>query len=887
MTPTIKPTQLTRVGYTYQDYVCLKLLIEWFHNPEKYHWVSIEGASTEDGLWAIDDVVALDKNGKYTLLQVKFTIDSERNDLKLDFDWLLNHRPAGTSLLQKWSRDVKKYSDAGRIAFAALKTNRIPGDEFEKCLEYGKINIDKIPAEWLEKIIEQIGSYENAKSFFLEFTFDHSQQEIRDLHNHLYNQIVPDHATPEGWYRLLEAVECWATHKNEPSPDGQITLSHIYEILNSGIRESLPQFFEVPPGYSPPTGQFHAGMLQRTKLTGGWVISGLPGMGKSTYLSYLTTQLTIQKIPVIRHHYSISTQDFVDRTNYFNVARSLQHQLQLHYPKLFFARELDGNKLEDWLRTAADYSHSIGINLVLIIDGLDHVSRERKEISQLEHLINRLLPFKDRLCLIFGTQPIRDTDLPSRLIAEIPKNDRWLNLPAMDLSSIKCWLEALSDSNRIALNNYGGDKSGGLVEASEALLMASGGYPLHMTYSLQSLTLLGKTINKYEIGKLPPCPAGDIRLYYDALWSNLSEAARTILLLIACVDFPWPDKKSIGSCFENSLEFLESYSKIQHLVEKRRSGVFPFHSSIMVFLREQQGFKDLYTELLRKAKTWLEKDAPKYWQWGWKWIVEAHLGNTEFLTTGINREWLVDSFCNGYPLQHIEHIFSVAEQISSENKNYPELVRLRLLKIRLINGPEFQIQEYPQFMNCALSWNEEKYGMLWGADNLRTLDDKEISVISSLFREVDDAVCIDCFKEIIRRLEFYAKIGGGSENQKIDLLINAAIDVLCDRKNPSADEILAFLGRITEKIPLYPRVFDRLIETGNWHVILDFSVSKLPSEVVDLFWNYFVLACKIENVSIIERPERSSIASSVFGNIVLALIEPDGPPNPPPVACHS
>src|SRR5690606_25613758 len=103
------------------------------------------------------------------------------------------------------------------------------------------------------------------------------------------------------------------------------------------------------------------------------------------------------------------------------------------------------------------------------------------------------------------------------------RKDRWINLPAMDLHSIQCWVENLSDSKRIALTTHGESKSEALIEVSEALLKASGGYPLHIFYSLQNLSLLGKSINKHEIEKLPECPEGDIRLYYDALWSNLSE----------------------------------------------------------------------------------------------------------------------------------------------------------------------------------------------------------------------------------------------------------------------------------------------------------------------------------------------------------------------------
>lgn len=45
-TMAIKPTQLTRVGYSYQDLWCIKLLIDWFHQPELYQWMTIENSES-------------------------------------------------------------------------------------------------------------------------------------------------------------------------------------------------------------------------------------------------------------------------------------------------------------------------------------------------------------------------------------------------------------------------------------------------------------------------------------------------------------------------------------------------------------------------------------------------------------------------------------------------------------------------------------------------------------------------------------------------------------------------------------------------------------------------------------------------------------------------
>jgi len=869
MSSDIKHTQLTRVGYTYQDFMCVKTLVDWYHDPDRYEWVAIEGAATEkDDLSSLDDVVAFDKKGKYTLLQVKFTIDSSREDLKLGFDWLLKKKSSGTSLIQKWHRDIKKYADKGTLGLAALKTNRIPDEELARCLRNQKIDFNLVPKKRLDQIIEQLGSREAANLFLGEFFFEHSQCEIKDLEESLFNSIVPKHTTPEGWYRFLKAVQHWATHKNQPPPIGQIFLSHLIELFESGIGRSLSQFFDIPDGYVSPSEQFHSEILDVIKKPGGWVVSGLPGMGKSTYLSFLTTELLKTKIAVIRHHYSLSTQSIVDRTSFSNVARSLQHQLKAYFPDNFEQREYNPDELDKWILIAQQVLADRQSTLVIIIDGLDHVSRENKEITQLEHLVNRLLPLRDRVCLVFGTQPVSDAHLPSRLTAELDRKEKWISLPSMDLKSIKSMTESFERAGKISVIFNSNNKDMTFAEISEALLKASGGYPLHIHYSLHNLSVQGRPITTYEIEKLPTCPDGDIHTYYAKLWSSLSETARQVLLLIASAEFPWPDKSSIGWCFENSLIFTEAYSKVQHLIEQRRSGVVPFHSSILVFLREREEFIQASKDLLYKIKNWIESAAPQYWQWGWKWIVEANLGNSTNLITGITRDWMVQSFCDGYPPSHIEHIIATAERNALSQGLYSELVKLRLLKIRLINGPEFQVREYAQFIKCALSWSNVQYGLDWSADNLRTLSESELSIIGVLFRRVDGRIGDECLREIMRRIEFYVHIDGNADS-KITSLIDGAIDTLCDRDDPDVKKITDFLGLILDNGSYFIKVFDRLIEANNAHVILEFANEKIPEAVLPIYWDYFVLACAILEISTTERPERNRISTSVLGQINL------------------
>jgi hypothetical protein len=853
------------VGYAYQDIICIQKLIKWFHDPEKYQWMSIEGNLGLDNVKSLDDVICFTASGEYELYQVKFTIDSERDDLRLDFNWLLAKKKKGTSLIEKWSADIEKFGSTSTIAIAKLITNRIPDQVLSNCLKDKKVDYNLVPENIKSKILTQLGSEDKAIVFFETLIFEHSQKEIDDLELQLRDSLVPDHANDESWLQLLKAVERWATRRMEPTPDGKIYLKHIHEILSLVSRRTISQFFEIPGGYKPPTDEFHNEILNITSNSGCHVISGLPGMGKSTFLSFLTDQLIETKTPVIRHHYYLSPQFIGDRIAFNNAAQSLQSQIKTLYPTDFDSDKLDPQQLETWITKAVDKAAENNKTLVIIIDGLDHVYRDRSDISQLEHLVNRLTPFKEKICLLFGTQPISDEHLPNSLLRSAPRERAWIDIPHMGLESIKSRLDYIASNDEIKVVGDEAHRAREMVEISRALLDISHGYPLHIIYSLNSLQLADKNISKYDVERLPVCPDGDIHEYYENLWVSLSEGAKEILLLIANADFSWPDKTHISYCFEDSLTFQSSFSEIQHLIEQRLSGIYPFHSSLFVYLRRKDTFVQSRDRLNRISKIWINTRAPEYWRWGWEWIVEANLGNTTPLLRGINRSWLVQSLCNGYPLEHIEHIFSVAEHIAFHQNQYPELLRLRTLKTRLLNGPEFQIQSFSDFLDCSLSISHDNFGLLWRADNLRITPDNEIVIIAKHFQGKDERIVDACSNEIYRRIHFYARLEGSNNYQTLNNLVDDYLHTLASYSNPDLDVINGFYERLNDKASSFTRIVELLIQYGHRHLLVDLSRFDVPDDIASTVCDEVVLAASIEGVTLDgESPLFNGTDSSIY-----------------------
>lgn len=118
-------------------------------------------------------------------------------------------------------------------------------------------------------------------------------------------------------------------------PNGEITLSHVRATARWYHLQSLPQQFEIPRDYVFPSNKFHTDLLSEITATSQecYVLTASPGMGKSTYLSYLYDSLESNAYPVTRHHYFLSTTDrTVGRLDFLKVAESLMNDISTKYP---------------------------------------------------------------------------------------------------------------------------------------------------------------------------------------------------------------------------------------------------------------------------------------------------------------------------------------------------------------------------------------------------------------------------------------------------------------------------------------------------------------------------------------------------------------------------
>ncbi|WP_110787752.1 NACHT domain-containing protein [Rhodopseudomonas palustris] len=721
--PIIKRTAITRAGYEYQDLVGIEILIDHFRDPGLYEWVQLESDDAE--FKSLDDVVALRKDASIEFVQVKFTVNSDENFL--DWDWLLEAKGKGSSMLSKWAKSYFRAKSQGRVHRARLVTNRVPSPPFAACLDGALVDLGRISEDMRGRIDSACGGSQQTEEFLSEFEFAGEQLDLDRYEEALRDKLVPTDTDSSGWLLLRTFVRRWAIQKNDPQPDGKILREHLVQLITKRRPQPISQEFYVPPGYQVPSQSFDETVRARiaapeTPIT---ILWGTPGRGKSTYLSDLTQKLQCEDEVVLRHHYFLSSDGpRANRMSYSDIAVSIIDQLLSRYPDVVNGIAADVDKLHADLGAVAAKLAKKGKRLYLVIDGLDHVWRDTLRTDQLEFLFNALLPLPANVSLIVGTQRVPDAQLPGRLLASAKDAD-WIEVPRMDESAVHRWLEAQDTARPLILSQRDHRERGEeLADIAAALFRVSQGHPLHLIYALEGLVRTGKEISTDDIDALPPCPDGDIRSYYRALWVKLPVTARNILHALAGSDFFWPDL-GIRQC-------LGDYSEIDFLLEPRNAGMIPFHQSIFAYVREMPDHGASYAALLPKIVLWLETQAPEYWRWGWLWLAQAETGNFKPLFEGANRDWVVSSLAAGWPERQIARILSTAESAAFEQGDLPQTVRLRSLKTRVLNARDFQSGDYGQFRATALTTSDNRQQTLNLIDDLQELSPDEIVSIARL-----------------------------------------------------------------------------------------------------------------------------------------------------------
>lgn len=748
MNQIIKHSAITAGGYIYQTWAGIDLLCDWLDDPTLFEWVKFE-ADDEEQAQGLDDVVAKKRDGRFVLQQIKLTVDPFDTDNALSWKWLLTHKPKGLSLLQKWERAYQRV-DPALVASAAAITNRRPDAELQQNLnsDGNRINWQSASAEIRAQIIAQLGDEQRANLFFSAFEIRHSHQGYESLDRLVLNRLIPRHTkTRDGYNALFREAIDWAIRKGFPHPDGCIRIDLVRAILDQRRPAPLDQSFRIPDGYTPPDATFAEifvnDLLENSD--GVRVVWGSPGQGKSTFLSYVCTQLKQLGHPVIRHHYFLHLHERIDRFTFDVVANSLMAQIERDYFPFVADIQRNSEHLSDWINACASGCAQQGKRFIIVVDGLDHVWREHeKNKAPLDSLFNILFPPPENVTLLIGTQRVDAEQLPSHFSRYAPPKC-WVEVPRMSQVSTKGWLQVQLDAKQFEIETPS-QTTDGLAAIATAFQDISQGHPLVMTYSFAALSREHYQLSPQLVRESQKAPSQDAADYYDGLWRTLSHKAKDALHLMADATFIWP-MNGLEVCLD--FHGSELRREIGHLFTWVEAGQFAFHGSLYVFVQGQLEHSNRVQALMPVVVQWLDQCAPPFHKWGWLWLYQHEIGDARPLLDNTDRTWVLESLAKGYPPNQIVQILERAENVAFGAGEYGLAVRRRWVKTRLLNGPEFQLDDVARLQRCALQLASDNYPVMLLAAKVHTAGIKKLHRLGMQYlwaeRKTD---AVDCQRRI-------------------------------------------------------------------------------------------------------------------------------------------
>lgn len=692
-----------REGLNYQDAYAAYLFVDWLKHPERYKWAKLEA----DEFGSLDDIVICDKENRINLNQIKFSCHPDAPKDEWTWEHLLKENKGKTrhklSLFKKWFLSWAQ-EDKKRVLLGIrprLITNRKAGrdiiDSTEFCRDSTgrKVNFKKFKTrygQYFNEAMRQIypASEKDLQKFFVDFIFLFDEPSLNDIWNYAERNFLEWGGCRSDWMDFREKIRIWATRRDEPSPTGKITIEYLRVAAGWIKLRPLYQEFFMPDDFVLFDDKIDKILISEFKKNSGGlhVLFGSPGVGKSTYLTHLYKKLTELKWPVLKHHYYVSPNDpeFFNRLKYERASEGLKSEIFR-----LFRRELGdiGNRnpgqanLREYLTCLSKYFCTMKKSLVLIIDGLDHVTTH-SDVEQLHNFLDEILPSSEGLWVVLGTRPIPEHFLPPSVYAARPK-DRWIEVRPFSFEGVRNIVIANIKNKRLNIPKV----KNIVADFIKAFYKLTEGHPLHIRYSIESLTDLSdkQIITASNLQTLPPY-GGNIENYYGELWRRLRNEGKNIAILMAAANFALKREHIVESFNVSAKDIqilLESFEQIKHLTKNTARGLVFFHPSFTNYVINTPEFQCSKNVMKTHLKEWLKTIAPETIRWENLLRLEYELDNPEPLLTTLSKEWAIEAITNLHAFSLIEQYFMLGIDAAMQKKNFPLALSIGLLSNRVQN----------------------------------------------------------------------------------------------------------------------------------------------------------------------------------------------------------
>jgi hypothetical protein len=548
---------------------------------------SIEHVRHEDSSAApVDDVIIEFQNriecfqakhatNPHALLEINFDtaelVDPAQRDFTISF----------TRLAERW----KLLRSRGKEVIVRIFTNRAAGEKLSSVLNGECFKDDFIAhsrrkpkrKKLQDKIREKIELSDNEfVSFLGSIRYDLRQPNEAELDevirfDWLERKFGLNSASV--YDRFLRHAERWFLESSTRLIDRSEVLAAL-QLDNI----TLPQIFPVDLKTYVDRSTFEQEVVRVLfRDRGGYTaIVGTPGSGKSTFITRFTDELRDRGQPIVRYYAFTRVNDAFQRERAGREAflKSIIEQLYAEFCDLIPDErryEYSEQRLLKLLTLLGEYFQGKQQQLLMVVDGIDHVGREVgiEETQKLLNVLPRQLP-AGVICAI-GTQST--TYLPEPI--ERQCRGALLNIPLFEFEQTQDFLGRYFDES-----SRPNDLTIDLIHKR------SEGLPLYLHFVSERLRQA--SIEEYEnlVATLPPYE-GHIDSYYAALWSEFSKDPKLKKLCGLSARLRFRVQKSdllsmagMTDAFESELPF----DRMKHLLQVSDLGCRVFHNSFRDFI---------------------------------------------------------------------------------------------------------------------------------------------------------------------------------------------------------------------------------------------------------------------------------------------------------------
>ncbi len=709
-----------RKGDEFQDLSALRLVLELYRDGAEFR-VYLEYEKTE----AIDDIVVF--TGQHIrAVQAKYAVDPLSVYVADDFTDEKSRTFFG-KYAEGWRK--AKTDHPGCNVTVELLSNRSRDSELEQIIGAdGRFTAEfiagkqrKEPKVFRDKLITACAfegaDADNEFEVFLEsFHFQLGQRSRNELRGHLEGEVL-DHelgiSDRSVFLQLMELVEQHAVDLHEP-----ITRAHLDNIFRTAQKRFLlPQVFPVDAEHFVQVPTFGESLQRQIEVTdGGYVVvTGLPGSGKSTSLSEFFDGLeSDSRFVVCRYFCFVSPNEDAGRLRLEAEALRVNLLSELHQQfrdDLQRRHDYSKHRFSEVLAELGEFLVSKNRKLVILLDGLDHAERDLLVRDSVLRALPVSLP--RGVVIVVGTQELKNWQ---PLALSEGRDARHVPIPLFTLNETQAYLV---QKHSLALDE----------SWIERIHVRSQGLPLYLRYVAEWLR--DHEGDPATLAEMPEGGDGDIRKYYERLWSTFDQAGmshgRHLCAVLTVLKFPVHENEIAD--FQKAIPTVDLHSALRavaHLLRKEEKHLSVFHDSFRVFVNnklDQPTRQSVARDILAKLKG--ERGSSRWFTHTFRYALDA--GDCDYVLAEVNRKFVDFALQHCRPATEILAAICAAAESAARNQDLVSLAKLGSLHFRTKEGLDQFSYSLLAKIQLALGRVDDVLGFCYRSHERRWLVDEHVA----------------------------------------------------------------------------------------------------------------------------------------------------------------